>query len=143
SNGIVPMHSMAKTFLTAASFRRAIQTHLRPHLAAFPDQDPLSGVDLPRFSDLKLLRESWPAATLKELGSPEKLSASIGVDPSVQPVTTFSGGYGAAKSRLTHFLKTGLRRYSEMRNKPEENASSGLSVYLHFGHMSSHEIFLR
>ncbi len=31
--------------------------------------------------------------------------------------------------------------YLDQRNLPEEEVTSGLSPYLHFGHISAHEIF--
>ncbi|MCA9205290.1 MAG: deoxyribodipyrimidine photolyase, partial [Planctomycetales bacterium] len=41
---------------------------------------------------------------------------------------------------LQHFLKARLGRYEE-RNDPAADSASGLSPYLHFGHISSHQIF--
>jgi deoxyribodipyrimidine photo-lyase len=34
-----------------------------------------------------------------------------------------------------------LKLYGESRNEPEKKSTSGLSLYLHFGHLSVHEIF--
>ena len=39
------------------------------------------------------------------------------------------------------FFGERFQRYSEERNEPELDASSGLSPYLHFGHISVHEVF--
>jgi deoxyribodipyrimidine photo-lyase len=39
-------------------------------------------------------------------------------------------------------LKHSLRRYPNSSNQPSENATSGLSPYLHFGHISSLEVAL-
>ena len=38
------------------------------------------------------------------------------------------------------FLDERLKAYGEGRNQPESDTASGLSPYLHFGHISSHEI---
>ena len=58
-----------------------------------------------------------------------------------RPVTS-QGGASAAHRRLRHFLKHNLHRYANLSNQPSENATSGLSPYLHFGHISSLEIAL-
>ena len=42
---------------------------------------------------------------------------------------------------MTEFLKNRFPAYSEGHNKPELRATSRLSPYLHFGHISAHEIF--
>ena len=42
---------------------------------------------------------------------------------------------------LDSFIVERLPRYGEDRNQPERDASSGLSPYLHFGHLSAHEVF--
>ena len=40
-------------------------------------------------------------------------------------------------------VQHGLSRYATDRNHPARDATSGLSPYLHFGHISAHEIFHR
>jgi deoxyribodipyrimidine photo-lyase len=54
----------------------------------------------------------------------------------------YPGGSIAAHKRLRDFLKHGLHRYANSSNQPSENATSGLSPYLHFGHISSLEVAL-
>jgi deoxyribodipyrimidine photo-lyase len=66
----------------------------------------------------------------------------ISVDHNVRPSPLFHGGSVAAHQRLRRFLKHGLHRYANSSNQPSENATSGLSPYLHFGHISSLEIAL-
>src|SRR5579862_455809 len=53
-----------------------------------------------------------------------------------------TGGSVAAHKRLRDFLKHSLHRYANSSNQPSENATSGLSPYLHFGHISSLEVAL-
>jgi deoxyribodipyrimidine photo-lyase len=55
-------------------------------------------------------------------------------DVSVAP---WSGGMDAASEQLRSF---DIGRYAELRNEPEQDATSGLSPYLHFGHISTHEV---
>jgi deoxyribodipyrimidine photo-lyase len=56
-------------------------------------------------------------------------------------ITQTRGGSLAAKKTLRTFLKDRLPRYTFERNQPEEEATSFLSPYLHFGHISAHEVF--
>ncbi len=71
-----------------------------------------------------------------------KLVASCDIDHTVRPSAAFHGGYSAAQRRLRQFLKQNLYRYANLSNQPSENATSGLSPYLHFGHISSLEVAL-
>jgi deoxyribodipyrimidine photo-lyase len=59
------------------------------------------------------------------------------IDHGVRPSPAFRGGSAEAERRLNHFLRHKLRCYSNERNEPSANATSGLSPYLHFGHVSS------
>jgi deoxyribodipyrimidine photo-lyase len=59
-----------------------------------------------------------------------------------KPSGRFSGGSVAAHKRLKQFLRDSLHRYANSSNQPSENATSGLSPYLHFGHISSLEVAL-
>jgi deoxyribodipyrimidine photo-lyase len=42
---------------------------------------------------------------------------------------------------LQTFLSRRLSRYADERNQPDEDVASGLSPWLHFGHLSVHEVF--
>ena len=70
------------------------------------------------------------------------LVASCEIDHSIPPVVAFEGGRLAAEHRLQVFLREKLQRYAKERNEPSRNATSNLSPYLHFGHISSLEIAL-
>jgi deoxyribodipyrimidine photo-lyase len=67
---------------------------------------------------------------------------SSSVDRTVLPSGLYHGGSVAARQRLRQFLKHSLHRYANSSNQPSENATSGLSPYLHFGHISSLEVAL-
>ena len=57
------------------------------------------------------------------------------------PVEGVRGGRSAAREKLREFLASGeLDHYHERRNSLEQNVSSGLSPWLHFGHVSPHEV---
>lgn len=71
------------------------------------------------------------------------LAASCDIDHSVKPSLSYRGGSSAANKLLQHFLDENLRRYANGRNNPSDHATSNLSPYLHFGHISALEIALR
>ena len=64
------------------------------------------------------------------------------IDRSVAPVELFSGGTGEGLKHLKKFTERHLARYEDDRNKPELNATSMLSPYLHFGHLGPHTVAL-
>lgn len=140
SNGILPMTATDRVFTTAASFRRYLQKELRPHLVEFPNKNPLRGVDLPQARVPAEILHKWPEASDKVLtATPEEL-AEFPIDHDVKPAA-FDGGDSQARKTLQRFLKSRLDRYADGRNDPDEEAASGLSPYLHFGHISAHEVF--
>ena len=71
-----------------------------------------------------------------------ELVASCDIDHTVRPASGFRGGSDEAEKRLDHFLETSLHRYSGSHNEPSAKATSGLSPYLHFGHISSLQVAL-
>ncbi len=56
------------------------------------------------------------------------------------PVLEVRGGSRFARSQWNDFLENSISKYSTDRNQPEQKGSSGLSPYLHFGHISPHNI---
>jgi len=70
------------------------------------------------------------------------LVASCAIDHGLPPSPIYHGGSAAARMRLRQFLKRNLHRYASASNQPSENATSGLSPYLHFGHISALEVAL-
>jgi deoxyribodipyrimidine photo-lyase len=141
SNGLLPMRAADRVFSRAFDFRRFLQKNLEPHLDEFPEDDPLVGSRLPKLAALPTaITRKWPAAKVAELaGDPSKLCEFL-IDHSVAPTAT-PGGAGAAQKRLRNFIESQLSQYDESRNKPEREVTSGLSPYLHFGHISAHQVF--
>jgi deoxyribodipyrimidine photo-lyase len=79
---------------------------------------------------------------LESLPPDTEITAGWRLDRSVTPVETFQGGTDEALKRLKSFIKSGLAHYPIDRNKPELDATSHLSAYLHFGHIGPHTIAL-
>lgn len=141
SNGMLPLRATDRVFTTAFSFRAFLQKELRPHLENFPRPDPLAGVKLPAMKVLPAeITRRWPSVSTKLLlGSPVEL-ARLPIDHSVG-VVNYRGGPAAARKRLRQFLDLHLANYAVVANDPDDDARSGLSPYLHFGHVSPHELF--
>ncbi len=143
SNGIFPMRGTDRVFSRAHDFRRFLQKNLQPHLQEFPKADPLKRIRIPileRFP--KDIQERWPMADVAGIARhPEKL-ARYRIDHSVS-FANLRGGIKSAAEKLRSFCDSKLHQYSEERNQPEMDVTSGFSPYLHFGHISTHEIFSR
>jgi len=142
SNGLLPLRAAERVFSTAYSFRRFLQKTLPAHLAEFPSANPLAkakevqvGASLP-----KAIASRWPAASAALLCGEPCALAALPIDHTVSPVT-IRGGHGQARARAKEFLKAKLATYGEERNEPDSDGASGLSSYLHFGHISVHEVF--
>ncbi len=143
TNGLLPIHEPARPFVTAYSFRAYYQKNLRAHFALAPKATPLSRHGLPKSGpDLDELIADWPMLDAEALSRPRELAAALPIDHEVRAVAT-RGGMKAAAEALDRLVAKVLPRYDEDRNHPDEEATSGLSPYLHFGHVSAHEIFAR
>ncbi len=138
SNGLLPLRTTAKAHLTAYSFRRELQSTLPAHLLHRPLPDPLAGITGPPVVLPGAITARWPDA-LAWLDDGGTLNA-LPIDRRVRPVA-LRGGPSAARSALQQFLDHGLAAYGTDRNHPDRDGSSGLSPYLHWGHLSPHEVF--
>jgi len=141
SNGLLPLRATDQVFPSAYSFRRFLQKNLPAHFAEFPLQDPFGKASVVRGAMIpKKILEVWPPAVKEISDRGENSLARFSIDHSVAPCE-FRGGHTAAQKELQGFLRHRFRDYGEHRNEPERDATSGLSPYLHFGHISVHEIF--
>lgn len=141
SNGLLPMRQAEKAYPTAYAFRRFLQKELPRHLMEFPKPNALSKAQLPKARPLPPeITKRWPKASSRLLNSGESVLAGIPLDHGVPPVE-IRGGSTAAQTLLRNFLGNRLPSYAEARNEPAQQATSELSPYLHFGHISVHQIF--
>ena len=130
SSCVVPMNRIAKREWAAYTIRPKIHKLLPEYL--HPLQMP------------RLVRK-WtdpPAVWHTEVDDILSLVASCEIDHAVKPSPDFHGGYTEARGRLEQFVSTNLSRYADERNEPSAHATSNLSPYLHFGHISSLEVAL-
>ena len=143
SNGIIPLSAHEKAFPVARSFRAFVQRTLREHLGDFPDEHPLAPLRRgPRLAHLPAaVVKRWPPAGDEVLSGDHRILAAFPINHDVAPVA-MTGGPRAAKRRLDTFVDRQSRRYAEDHNHPDLDATSRMSPYLHFGHISAHEIFV-
>jgi len=132
SSCIVPMNCFEKREYAAYTIRPKIRKLLPEYLR------PVRRIRLKR-------RWQCPPHrfhTTVTAGNIGELAAGSEIDHGVAPSMTVRGGRAAAERRLRQFLGGQLRRYAREKNEPAARATSGLSPYLHFGHISSLEIAL-
>lgn len=141
SNGLLPLAATDKAYPSAAHYRRHMQKHLRVHLQEWPSPRPFSRVRLQTLAALPAdVRRRWPAAPVALLEGSASALRRLPIDHSV-PVVATEGGSRAARRRLARFVAKRLSDYHTRHNHPDDAGTSRLSPYLHFGHLSAHEIF--
>ena len=144
SNGMLPLRAAEKTYTTAYSFRRGLHKMLPEHLTHAPHPRPLEALkirvkDTPEF--LAKIQKQWPPPSreLMQKGNIQAL-ATLPIDHTVGQ-GIFTGGEAAATRRLEDFVAHDLPHYAKGRNRIDTRGSSNLSPFLHFGHISVHEVF--
>jgi len=138
-NGLLPLRAVGRAYPSAAAFRRRLQAIGAPHVLAVPAAEPLA--DAPRSA-----RDAEIAGAIARrwtFGVPDRaLLATLPIDHAVTPVA-LRGGAVAGADVLATFVDERLPRYGAERADPDADASSGLSPYLHFGHVGAHAVLAR
>ncbi|MGM0444994.1 MAG: deoxyribodipyrimidine photo-lyase [Bacillota bacterium] len=73
----------------------------------------------------------------------DKVINNLNIDLSVKPSKIFTGGRNEAFKRLDYFITNKLSEYEEKGSSPDQDCTSKLSPYLHFGQISPHYIYKR
>lgn len=136
-NGVLPMRVVPGFAQTAYHFRQRIQKLLPAHLGVRPSATPLARLARKRADVGAALLARFPMQTPASLRDPELVRA-LPIDHGV-PVAPLAGGMASAERTLAAFVAQRLPRYAE-RNHPDEDATSRLSPFLHFGHLSAHRV---
>lgn len=139
SNGLLPLRASTQVYATAYAFRRTLQKELPKHLPERPLREPLAAA--PRVTLAPVPAEvppAWPHA-LEWLDGGGRVQA-LPIDRRVRAVEV-RGGSAAARRRLDEFLALDFPRLAAGRNHPDHDISSRLSPYLHWGHLSVHDVF--
>ncbi len=136
SNSMVPISLLGPPVSAAA--------HLRPRIhKAFAEAWPHRAAAEPEVSRAAARPVSAPFDLWSGADDVASFVEALPLEGTVPPVEGVPGGTGAARSRLRTFLEHRLRGYAERRSEPkapEEGHASGLSPYLHFGHISIEEV---
>lgn len=135
---VVPMAYHARAYSTARAIRPRLLEALPHFLHPVGNVEPRvrRPVELP-FDPARPAGPDAPGTPVADL------VARCAIDHAVTPARAIRGGTGAARRRLEHFLRHGLPRYADARNDPNEDVTSGLSPWLHFGNIGIHEVLLR
>ncbi|HSH69380.1 MAG TPA: hypothetical protein VK997_05640, partial [Deferrisomatales bacterium] len=142
ANGLLPVAAADKIFTRAFDFRRHLQKNLLAHLMTLPAVDPLDGLKACGLATVaETILQRWQGPAPEDLLEPGRL-AGLPIDHTVGAVD-LPGGERAAAAALEEFVEERLENYAERRNHPDADASSNLSPYLHFGHLSPHQVFAR
>ena len=140
SNGLLPLRAAEQDYPSAYAFRRFLQKNLPGHLFSFPQSEPLADAEIPGLSQLPNgITQRWPAASSELLAAGPEILARMPIDHSIKAAPE-KGGWRTADGYLQRFLGERLPRYLQ-RSEPELQISSELSPHLHFGQISSHQIF--
>ena len=141
SNGLLPIYACQQVMGRAFDFRRFLQKELPRHLADFAAEDPLGKTRLPgRATVPGKIRKNWPPASPAWLSDDSPHPQLLPIDHSVKPAA-LRGGHSEGRVRMLQFFDEKFAHYGEKRNEPEMDVASGLSPYLHFGHLSAQEVF--
>lgn len=140
SIGVVPLRAPGKAFLRALDFRRYLQRNHLDLRADFPSERPLAAYRGKKSKLAELVEASvlkrWTPSPLDT----KRLLAELPLQGRADVVKT-RGGSAEAETRLTRFLDR-LERYAD-RNHPDDDTTSGLSPYLHFGHIGATDVLGR
>lgn len=139
SNGLLPLRALSRVYATAHAFRRDLQKTLPAHLPVRPIANPLAALSSPALAEVPPeIPQAWPHA-LDWLDGGGRVQA-LPIDRRVRAVA-MRGGAVAAMARLREFLAVDLPALAAGPNHPDRDISSRLSPYLHWGHLSSHQVF--
>lgn len=140
ANGVLPLQAAGRSFSAAVHLRRFLQAKLPLYLRQFPHADPLLTLRGQPAAVLDAATvKRWPATTAAQLTGSAPFLAKLAIDHRVVAVAT-RGGAVAAQERWRTFQALSLAAYGEGRNHPDDDHASGLSPYLHFGHIGVHHI---
>lgn len=138
-NGLMPLESAGRVFTTAASFRRVLHRRMEELVDELPVAEPLAAAAPLAAPVPPEVQRRWPATPVEGLLDPARIAA-LPLDHDVPPVAGLTGGSVAGEALAAAFVAEKLDRYPDDSRHPDRSGESGLSPYLHFGHVSSVEV---
>jgi deoxyribodipyrimidine photo-lyase len=132
SVGVVALALPNRDFTVAHSFRRWAQKTL-PTSWDPPVADPLGMLSCKRLEPSPSLQRTIQHATDHRAPLPSSLRATPGEIKD-------RGGYRSGIAQWKAFRESRLARYDQDRSHPDDDVASGLSPWLNFGQVGTHEI---
>ncbi len=136
ANGLVPLALLGAPVSAAA--------HLRPRLhKAFAEAWNARAAAEPELSTTVNVSVEAPFEPWDATLDIDAFVGRLPLDASVPPIAGQPGGGRAAQARLDAFLRARLSGYAEQRSAPrapDDGHASGLSPYLHFGHLAVEQV---
>jgi len=86
---------------------------------------------------------AWPGSIKSMSDLTSQIAEVLDKQKNNGSILNFEPGEKAALNHLDSFVQNNLEDYSESRNDPSDNALSGMSPYLHFGHISSLRVAIK
>lgn len=139
SNGILPLNLTEKAPTSAFSYRKILQKNFVQCYGEPPQADPLSGLQNTSAAVIPTSAlQKWPHAGWR-LRDRKKFVSRLPVNHNIGKID-LDGTRKAALDRMYTFVHDELDRYGEDRNHPDDDKTSRLSPWLHFGKISPHEV---
>jgi deoxyribodipyrimidine photo-lyase len=139
SNGLIPLGLTEKDPYSAYFFRKTMQKNFVEAYTNPPQKNPLNKLE----NNEKLVLNNFIPNDLPKareaLAKPQDFISKLDINHNVKPIE-LHGSRQSALGTLGQFIKNGLPEYDEKRNHPDENKTSGLSPWLHFGKISEYEV---
>jgi len=139
SNGLIPLGLTDKAPYNAYFFRKIMQRNFIECYSSPPEKDSLKTLDNRKHIELddKLLTRFPPAASQFE--DKESFVSRLSINHTIGKIQ-LQGTRQAAIDRMERFIQEDLLEYDDKRNDPDEQKTSNLSPWLHYGKISEYEI---
>lgn len=139
SNGIIPLGLTEKAPYNAYFFRKIMQRNFLECFTNPPKKNPLDDLGNGKLIELSSnFLGKYPSAE-RYLNDIESFIRSLPINHDIKKID-LQGTRKAALGKLGQFVQYGLPEYDDKRNDPDENKTSGLSPWLHYGKISEYEI---
>lgn len=139
SNGLIPLGLTDKDPYSAYLFRKTVQKNFVEAYTHPPKKNPLDNLE--NHDEIELIPEvagQFPDGK-KALQNIPSFIKKLDINHSVKLIE-WQGTRKAGFGMLEQFIQNGLFEYGEKRNDPDEQKTSHLSPWLHYGKISTFEI---
>lgn len=139
SNGLIPLGLTEKDPYNAYFFRKIMQKNFVEAYTHPPKKDPINDLEINnKIESISDIVGGFPEGE-KALNDISAFIEGLNIDHSVKPIE-WKGTRKAGLGMLGQFIQNVLLEYGNKRNDPDEQKTSHLSPWLHFGKISTFEI---